>query len=353
MFAQDYLTLRLIRLKSAEDWVSKPEGFSFLFLKGGMAKYVTGAQAQRLASGDAAVVSGEGGGKLYVANGEDVLFWSFSLSLEHLFPLFAGDEISLLQSVADNFKALKVYPASTPLAKECQRLIGEVPPQFSLDHRSQLLRVAAAILSEEFRTSRGLRTGFVRVEDHMVQVFEKLSADEILSMSVGELADKFGCSRRHLNRLFHQYFGFSVATLRMEMRLLKAISLLRNPDSKVINVAGQCGFNHLGLFNTCFKRRFGVSPGIWRKLARGDTTPLAAPRKVGVPCPFHSSGLCPWKGNPSDGAATPLSVFPEASAGAMMRMDGARVAGVEAGAGVPVEALLPPPHSRTPLEVRA
>ncbi len=31
--------------------------------------------------------------------------------------------------------------------------------------------------------------------------------------------------------------------------------------SKVINVATQCGFNHLGLFNTCFKRRFGISPG--------------------------------------------------------------------------------------------
>jgi len=72
---------------------------------------------------------------------------------------------------------------------------------------------------------------------------------------------------RHLNRLFHQYFGFSVGALRMEMRLLKAVSLLRDVNAKVINVAAQCGFNHLGLFNTCFKRRFGVTPGCWRKQA--------------------------------------------------------------------------------------
>src|ERR1019366_4324749 len=96
-------------------------------------------------------------------------------------------------------------------------------------------------------------------------VFEKLSATELVGLSVPELAGKFGCSRRHLNRLFHQHFGISVAALRMEMRLLKAISLLRDPDAKVINVAEQCGFNHLGLFNTCFKRRFGTSPGHWRK----------------------------------------------------------------------------------------
>jgi hypothetical protein len=70
-----------------------------------------------------------------------------------------------------------------------------------------------------------------------------------------------------LNRLFHEFFGFSVAALRMEMRLLKAVSLLRDPNIKVINVAEQCGFNHLGLFNTCFKRRFGQTPGQWRKAA--------------------------------------------------------------------------------------
>jgi AraC-like DNA-binding protein len=56
----------------------------------------------------------------------------------------------------------------------------------------------------------------------------------------------------------------------MEMRLLKAISLLRDRDAKVINVAEQCGFNHLGLFNTCFRRRFGTSPGQWRKAASED-----------------------------------------------------------------------------------
>ena len=101
----------------------------------------------------------------------------------------------------------------------------------------------------------------------MLQVFERLSSQELLSSSVGQLAEKFSCSRRHLNRLFHQHFGFSVAALRMEMRLVKAVSLLRDPNIKVINVAEQCGFNHLGLFNTCFKRRFGQTPGQWRKTA--------------------------------------------------------------------------------------
>lgn len=306
MFAQDYLALRLVRLKSPEGWASKPEGFSFVFLKGGIGKCIAGTVAQRVGLGDVAVFKGDAAGKLQVLNGEEVVFWSFSLSLEHLFPLFAGNELTLLQGVADGFGALKLYPASTPLAKECHRLIGDVPPQSNLDHRSQLLRVAVAILGEEFRAARGQRVGFIRVEDHMIRVFEKLSSNELLSLSVGELADKFGCSRRHLNRLFHQHFGFSVGSFRMEMRLLKAISLLRNPDAKIINVAEQCGFNHLGLFNTCFKKRFAVTPGQWRKKSQAQNQPAGDVDS----CPLHANGLCPWSGKTGNRAAASTDALP-------------------------------------------
>jgi hypothetical protein len=64
----------------------------------------------------------------------------------------------------------------------------------------------------------------------------------------------------------------------MEMRLVRAAACLRNEHAKVISVAEQCGFHHLGLFNTSFKRRFGTSPGQWRKLG---AEPL--PAKAGHP----------------------------------------------------------------------
>ena len=117
-----------------------------------------------------------------------------------------------------------------------------------------------------------------RSDERVAQIFETLSADELVNLSVSELAEKFGCGRRHLNRLFHQNFGLSVAALKMEMRLVRAAACLRNEYAKVISVAEQCGFHHLGLFNTCFKRRFGTSPGQWRKLG---AEPL--PVKTGDP----------------------------------------------------------------------
>jgi AraC-like DNA-binding protein len=298
MLAEDYLTLRSVRLKPHEEWSCKTSGLSFVLPKGGAGKYVSGSIAHRLSPGDVLVIDGTSGAKLCAPERSELVFWCFSLCFEQLFPLFAGTEISLLQNVSSRFKPLKLYPASNPEAKQCHRLMADVPPQFSLDHRSQLLRAVAAILTVEFKTAQLQRVGFVRAEEHMVQVFERLSSNELLSSSVGELASKFGCSRRHLNRLFHQHFGFSVAALRMEMRLLKAVSLLRDPDAKIINVAEQCGFNHLGLFNTCFKRRFGNSPGQWRKVAVGTEKQGAELFDGSQVCPLRSNGLCPWSGMP-------------------------------------------------------
>lgn len=306
MLAKDYFTLRLIRLSSSEDWSFNQDGLCLLFPKGGAGKFGDASVAQRLLPGDVFVLTGGAAGKLNVANGGDMVFWCFSLRLEHLYPLFASSEFSLLEGVVDSFKATKLLSASSPLAKQCHQLIEEIPPQFNLDHRIQLLRVVAVILAEEFKKAHHQRIGSLGIEEHMMQVFEKMPVDELLSLSVGELAGKFGCSRRHLNRLFHQYFGSSVAALRMEMRLLKAVSLLRDKNAKIINVAEQCGFNHLGLFNTCFKRRFGVSPGQWRKQnLPGEIQPGSMEADGGV-CPLRSKGLCPWVGAQESGVSEPL-----------------------------------------------
>src|SRR3989442_1007319 len=193
MLVQDHLTLKLVRLKPSEDWINSAEGLFLLFPKGGAAKYVSELITYRLTPGDVLVLDGAAGGKLCVSNGSEVLFQGFSLCFEHLFPLFATKEIRLLQNVVDDFKVPRLYPASSAVAANCHRLLAEVPPQFDLDHRSQLLRVVAAILTLEFKSTHGQRGGFIGIEEHMIQAFEKLSADELLTLSVRELASKFSC----------------------------------------------------------------------------------------------------------------------------------------------------------------
>jgi AraC-like DNA-binding protein len=308
MFMQDHLTLRLIRLQPSNDWANQGEGLCFLFPKQGAGKYASQLATQTLAPGDVLVFNGANRGTLSGLNGGEVAFHYFTACLEHLVGLLAAKEISLFQELTDAFKGPRLYRASSVLARECHKLLSRAPPQLTLEHRSQLLRIVAAILSEEFKVLRNRRLRPIGVEEHVARVLEDLSSQEILSLSVDELAAKFGCSRRHLNRLFHRYFGTSMAALKMEMRLLKAVALLQAPGAKVISVAEQCGFNHQGLFNSCFRKRFGASPSEWRK-ETGQAQPSSkpgGPKQEDLSCQMRARGLCPWSDRRSGFRKPPL-----------------------------------------------
>jgi AraC-like DNA-binding protein len=284
-----YLTLKLKRIQTFEEWRSEGNGLSFALVKGGRGCYGLGTATWKVTAGDVLVSNPDGKGKLTTQKGE-LLFWEFASRVEHLLPLFSAEEICMLQGILENFRGSRLYAASTPLAKKCHDLAESAPPPGSLDHRSHVLLIASAVLTLEFLNARNQRHATVPGQDHLHRAFEELSADELLTLSIEELAKKFCCSQRHLNRLFHQQFGCSVRELRMELRLLKAVSLLRNPSAKVIAVAEQCGFNHLGLFHTCFRRRFGQSPGQWRKTDAANAVDSALEAGVS-PQPTYSASL--------------------------------------------------------------
>jgi AraC-like DNA-binding protein len=263
---QDNLALNWQRLTCAEESDQEGEGLAFVFPRGGAGQFVTKQGTHRLAAGDILVFHRGAGCKIMAQdNAAEFNFFIFSVFFEHLLPLFASKEIALLHAITEGLKTPKIHPVSSPLAAACHRLLDIIPPQINLDHRGQLIRIAATLLCEEFSEIMSQPGDASRPENQVTRIFQRLSAADLIKLSVDELAGRFNCSRRHLNRLFHQHFGVSVVALKMEMRLLKAISLLRDANVKITSVAEQCGFNHLGPFNTCFKRRFGTSPGNWRK----------------------------------------------------------------------------------------
>ena len=335
MLTPSYLTMQTGRLKPAEKWACDGDELYLIFPEAGVGQLNSFSKNLRVAAGDMIALSGRAAAKLQMLDeGDDkeLIFKWFSASLDSLFPLFAPGEVCFLQNVTQEFRTPKVYPKGNLLAANCRQMMRELGEKLDLVHRSHLLKVVAHLLSSELKFWEQKQTGVGdSADDHMLRVFEQLSSHELLNLSVEELADKFGCSRRHLSRLFHQRFGLSVATLRMEMRLLKASSLLRDPGVKVINVAEQCGFNHLGLFNTCFKRRFGSTPGVWRNTLHAKTN-SEEPKHGEEICPLQISGICPLTGRvekklPSTAAAIssqnskssrpPESRTPGITAGAM------------------------------------
>lgn len=95
--------------------------------------------------------------------------------------------------------------------------------------------------------------------DQLTATVEKNIADE--RFGVAELADAMNMSRSNLLRKVKKEARLSVSQLISQIRLQRAMELLRTTDLNVSEVSSQVGFNSPSYFIKCFRERYGYPPG--------------------------------------------------------------------------------------------
>lgn len=294
MFAIENLTWGEINLRDPYVWKQGTNRLCFLFIKNGEGCYEAGAATQALKPDDLIVFNTLVPGRLRPLNGGDFAVSHFLIDYEQLLPLFTLREVCLLKTVANRLRCARLYPSTGDLAQRCHALVRAAPTQNTIEQRCHLLKIAAAALAEEINLAQGRCLHPSGITSQCAELLGRLSLKQIETLSVAELARQLGYSRRHLSRLFHEHMGTSVVALKMEIRLIRALYLLQDPAAKVVDVAMSCGFNHLGLFSSSFKRRFGLTPSKWRQReSSGDPLTLQSSLSDHA-CSIRASGLCVW-----------------------------------------------------------
>lgn len=79
--------------------------------------------------------------------------------------------------------------------------------------------------------------------------------------SVEELSEQIGMSRSQLHRRLKSLKGKSVSQFIREVRLAKAMELLRKDVATTSEIAYRVGFSSPSYFNKCFHNRYGYPPG--------------------------------------------------------------------------------------------
>jgi AraC-like DNA-binding protein len=97
------------------------------------------------------------------------------------------------------------------------------------------------------------------------EVIARISDSELMHCPSEKLAELCGCSVRHFRRVFRSHFKTSVRAKQTALRLEKACQLLVETEEKIVSIAFESGYRHLGFFNAVFKKKFGVTPSEWRR----------------------------------------------------------------------------------------
>ncbi len=89
-----------------------------------------------------------------------------------------------------------------------------------------------------------------------------LIADNLTNsdFEIETLAQQMGMSRSAFFKKVKAVTGMSPNDLVKDYKLSQAVELLKHSDTSITDVAYRCGFNDVGYFGKCFRKKFGVSP---------------------------------------------------------------------------------------------
>jgi len=98
----------------------------------------------------------------------------------------------------------------------------------------------------------------------VARAIRAIDRDPDASLTIEALARQAGLSPFHFLRTFQLQTGVTPHQYILRARLREAAVLLRS-ESKVLDVAYDCGFGDVSNFNRTFRREFGMSPREWRR----------------------------------------------------------------------------------------
>ncbi len=205
----------------------------------------------------------------------------FQLSTEGVeFVLHAGEKSALEAANTVLCKGPLHLARTSATAQKAADLVAGIQKPQRVVFRLRLLTLFFEMLDVVMQSIPTESQDSVSARCRLQELAYRMTETELLEMSPEALSAEIRCSPRHLSRVFQEVFGKSMRAKTTELRLLKARNMLLNSDAKVINIALESGYRHLGLFNTLFKKRFGVTPTKCRAEARRAQARSGMPKRA-------------------------------------------------------------------------
>ncbi|HEX9706262.1 MAG TPA: helix-turn-helix domain-containing protein [Steroidobacteraceae bacterium] len=128
--------------------------------------------------------------------------------------------------------------------------------------------VLERVRSAEDRQYVPLRAQVGASHRSMIQVAQLMEENIEKPLSLDQIAQTTGLSRRQIERLFKRHLDCVPKKYYLEMRLRRARELLLQTAMPVMDVTTSCGFKSPPHFSRCYRRQFGHPPSAERQINR-------------------------------------------------------------------------------------
>ncbi|AGI40217.1 AraC family transcriptional regulator [Thermoclostridium stercorarium] len=111
---------------------------------------------------------------------------------------------------------------------------------------------------------------YMNQEKYVKKVIEFISKNYSEKISISEIARSIGLDRSYLYIIFKKTMKMSPQEYLINYRIERAVSLLRNPDLTIGDVARSVGYEDRLQFSKIFKKVKGISPNQFRKMQNSE-----------------------------------------------------------------------------------
>jgi hemolysin activation/secretion protein/AraC-like DNA-binding protein len=279
MSVERHLILQELILRPSGEWAPGAQGWTIARVAEGSGYWMQGGNARALNAGDGLVLASNDGGRLRASQlGPLKLEW-FTVQPQFLNGLLTVAEWHQLE-ITPNHSAPHVlhFTANEPIGQKFAHIANQTRSD-GLTMRCAMLQLWASAVTGLLAAPASDTAHANKLRERFRQHIGQMLEAELSGKTLGELAGQLHCSGRHFSRLFRKEFGVPLRARQIELRLQRARQLLGDSDAKIINVAYDSGYRHLGLFNAMFKRRFGVTPSEWRQQNARKNPPATPPAR--------------------------------------------------------------------------
>ncbi len=108
----------------------------------------------------------------------------------------------------------------------------------------------------------------------IIAVYQYIKDNLNLPITRVSVAERFNLNSHTMNRLLKKYYNRSFKSTLLDLRLSRAMHLLKQTALKVSEIALKCGFNNPDHFIYQFRLRHGLTPLKFRKMVNSDISSL-------------------------------------------------------------------------------
>lgn len=275
-----HLILRELTIQLSDEWLpcsQCSEGWIIIRVADGAGYWLKKEAAGELNVGDGLVLGFDDKTKLRASVLCPMKLQFFTVQPQYLSGLLTVTNGHQFKTISENSSSyFLLFRANELMGRKFARL-AEQSQGSGLSVRCALLQFWADIAADILAPSENSSAGGNKLRERFQQLFKQMSEIELTVCSLPELAQQLNCSIRHFRRLFLEEFGVPLRVRQKELRLSRVRQLLAESDATVINIANQCGCRHLSSLNSMFKKRFGMTPGEWRRQARQNLSETSPP----------------------------------------------------------------------------